>query len=54
VSNGYIMADFVIGRQAITRDEVAEWTRDLKELGRQGDYFFSLNRCLFQAEKRRP
>jgi arsenite methyltransferase len=52
VSNGRIMADFVIGRQAITRDEVEAWMRDLEQRGREGDYFFSLNRYLFLAEKR--
>jgi len=52
VTNGRIMADFVVGRQAITRDEVAAWTGDLERLSREGDYFFSLNRYLFLAEKR--
>jgi len=52
VSNGRIMADFVMGRQAITADEVEAWTRDLEQVGREGDYFFSLNRYLFLAEKR--
>jgi arsenite methyltransferase len=54
VSNGRIMADFVIARQGIVRDEVEAWTRDLAQLGREGDYFFSLNRYLFLAEKRQP
>ncbi len=54
VTNSRIMADFVVGRQAITRDEVQAWTRDLEQLGRQDDYFFSLNRYLFLAEKRQP
>lgn len=53
VSNGRIMADFVVGRQAVTRDEVDAWTRDLEQLGREGDYFFSLNRYLFLAEQRK-
>jgi ubiquinone/menaquinone biosynthesis C-methylase UbiE len=54
VSNGQIMADFVVGRQAITRNEVEAWTRDLEQLGRRDDYFFSLNRYLFLAKKRQP
>ncbi len=54
VTNARIMADFVVGRQALSRDEVAAWTRDLEQLGRAGDYFFSLNRYLFLAEKRQP
>jgi len=52
VSNGRIMADFVPGRQGITRDEVEAWMRDLEQRGHEGDYFFSLNRYLFLAEKR--
>jgi SAM-dependent methyltransferase len=52
VSNGRIMADFVMGRQAVTRDEVEAWRHDLEQRDREGDYFFSLNRYLFLAEKR--
>ena len=52
VSNGRIMADFVIGRQGITPTEVEAWTRELEQLSREGDYFFSLNRYLFLADKR--
>jgi arsenite methyltransferase len=44
LTNGRIMADFVLGRQGITRDEVEAWTQDLEHLGQEGDYFFSLNR----------
>jgi hypothetical protein len=51
LTNGRIMADFVLDRQGITRDEVEAWTRDLKHLGHEGDYFFSLNRYLFLAER---
>jgi arsenite methyltransferase len=54
VRNGRIMADFVVGRQGITGDEVAAWTRDLEQLDREGEYFFSLNRYLSLAEKREP
>jgi arsenite methyltransferase len=54
VTNGRIMADFVVGRPGITPTEVEAWTRDLGELGREGDYFFSLNRYLFLAEKCQP
>jgi arsenite methyltransferase len=51
LTNGRIMADFVLGRQRITRDEVEAWTQDLERLGQEGDYFFSLNRYLFLAER---
>jgi hypothetical protein len=37
LTNGRIMADFVLGRQGITRDEVEVWTRDLEERGQEGD-----------------
>lgn len=51
LTNGRIMADFVLGRQDITRDEVEAWTRDLEQCGQEGDYFFSLNRYLFLADR---
>jgi arsenite methyltransferase len=51
LTNGRIMADFVLGRQGITRDEVEAWTRDLERRGQEGDYFFSLNRYLFLADR---
>jgi arsenite methyltransferase len=51
LTNGRIMADFVLGRQRITRDEVEVWTQDLERLGQEGDYFFSLNRYLFLADR---
>jgi len=54
VTNGRIIADFIVGRQGITGDEVEGWTRDLEQLGREGDYFFSLNRYLYCAERRQP
>jgi ubiquinone/menaquinone biosynthesis C-methylase UbiE len=43
------VSDFVPGRQRIEETEVAAWARDLIALG--DDYFFSLNRYLFVAEK---
>jgi arsenite methyltransferase len=52
LTNGEIVADFVVGRQGITPDEAEAWIRDLKQLGREGDYFFSLNRYLFLVDKR--
>jgi hypothetical protein len=49
VANGEIMADFVVGRGGISREEADAWTQDLQQLGREGRYFFSLNRYLFLA-----
>jgi arsenite methyltransferase len=45
---GFI-SGFVPGRQGLTEAEVAAWARDLQ--GQGGDYFFSLNRYLFIAER---
>ena len=45
---GFISA-FVPGRQGISEDEVAAWAQDLVDQG--PDYFFSLNRYLFVAER---
>jgi arsenite methyltransferase len=44
-----VVAAFVVGRDGLTAADVAAWTADLRSLG--PDYFFSLNRYLFMAEK---
>jgi arsenite methyltransferase len=46
-----LIADFVPGRAGVTDAEVHAWRTDLVGLG--ADYFFSLNRYLFLAEKPR-
>jgi SAM-dependent methyltransferase len=46
-----LMASFVPGRQGVTKDEAAAWHAEFADLGRQGRYFFSLNRYLFVAKK---
>src|SRR5512132_1029647 len=51
VANGQIMADFAVARERMTRDEAEAWMNDLSELGREGRYFFSLNRYLFLATR---
>jgi arsenite methyltransferase len=45
---GFI-SGFVPGRQGLTESEVAAWAQDLQ--GQGADYFFSLNRYLFIAER---
>ena len=45
---GFI-SGFVPGRQGLTESEVAAWAQDLQSQG--ADYFFSLNRYLFIAER---
>jgi arsenite methyltransferase len=51
VANGEIMADFAVAQHVMTKDEVQPWVQDLQWLGREGRYFFSLNRYLFLASK---
>jgi|SRR6516225_4208582 ubiquinone/menaquinone biosynthesis C-methylase UbiE len=46
-----IMASFAVGRQNVSREEVEAWLAEFAELGRQGMFFFSLNRYLFVADK---
>jgi SAM-dependent methyltransferase len=51
VANGEIMADFAVARGGFTREEADAWQADLRQLGREGRYFFSLNRYLFLATR---
>jgi ubiquinone/menaquinone biosynthesis C-methylase UbiE len=51
VANGELMADFAVAQHAMTRDDAHSWIQDLQWLGREGHYFFSLNRYLFMATK---
>jgi arsenite methyltransferase len=44
-----VVAAFVAGRHGLTAADVAAWAADLRSLG--PDYFFSLNRYLFRAER---
>jgi arsenite methyltransferase len=46
-----LMASFAIGRQNLPKEEVEAWLAEFAELGRQGTFFFSLNRYLFVADK---
>ncbi len=45
-----VMASFAAS-QGVEESETRRWVEGLNELGRQGDYFFSLNRYLFLARK---
>lgn len=47
-----LIVPFVAGRNGITRDEAEAWANDLRQTGKHGEYFFSLNRYLFIAQKR--
>ena len=46
-----IMASFAVGRRGISKEEADAWLAEFAELGRQGRFFFSLNRYVFVAEK---
>jgi arsenite methyltransferase len=46
-----MMASFAAGRNGISRAEADAWFAEFAALGREGKFFFSLNRYLFVAEK---
>ena len=46
-----IMASFVVGRKGVSQQQAVEWLSEFAELGKQGKFFFSLNRYVFVADK---
>jgi ubiquinone/menaquinone biosynthesis C-methylase UbiE len=46
-----MMASFAVGRKGVSREEASAWYNEFEELGKQGKFFFSLNRYLFVADK---
>ncbi len=46
-----LIKKFVVGRQNITSEEVGTWARGLRTLGSESQYFFSLNRYFFLAQR---
>lgn len=46
-----LIAGFSSGRRSCSAADAKGWLAELEELGRQGRYFFSLNRYLFVADK---
>jgi arsenite methyltransferase len=46
-----IMASFAVGRKGVSQEEANAWLAEFDELGKQGEFFFSLNRYLFVADK---
>ena len=40
-----------MGQDAITQEEAAAWAADLRKLGEDGTYFYSMNEYLFLAVK---
>jgi len=41
------------GRRGVSAEGARAWADDLRGRGRSGEYFFSLNRYMFQAHKAR-
>ena len=46
-----LIIPFVVSTGDITISEAENWASDLRKLGRDGEYFFSLNRYFFLAKK---
>lgn len=46
-----LIAGFASGRREATAEDAQGWIAELETLGREGRYFFSLNRYLFVAER---
>jgi ubiquinone/menaquinone biosynthesis C-methylase UbiE len=46
-----LIVPFVTGHDGITQDEAETWARKLRECGSNREYFFSLNRYFFLANK---
>jgi ubiquinone/menaquinone biosynthesis C-methylase UbiE len=47
-----MMASFAVGRNAVSQSEADAWFGEFAALGKEGNFFFSLNRYLFVADKR--
>ena len=45
------MASFVVGRKGVSQQQADAWLSEFAELGKQGKFFFSLNRYVFVADK---
>jgi ubiquinone/menaquinone biosynthesis C-methylase UbiE len=48
-----VIARFVVNRAGITEDEALGWAEDVRSQAARGEYFFSLSRYLFLAERPR-
>ena len=46
-----IMASFAVGRRGVSQEEANAWLAEFADLGRDGKFFFSINRYLFLAVK---
>jgi hypothetical protein len=48
-----LVARFVVSRGGIGEEEAARWADDVRSQAPRGEYFFSLSRYLFLAERAR-
>jgi hypothetical protein len=48
-----VIARFVASRGGISEEEAAGWADDVRSQAARGEYFFSLSRYLFLAERAR-
>lgn len=46
-----VVARFVASRGGISENEAARWAEDVRSQAARGEYFFSLSRYLFLAER---
>lgn len=47
-----LITPFVVEQERVSQDEADAWARDLRDCGKNGEYFFSLNRYFFLGQKR--
>jgi hypothetical protein len=45
------VATFVPGRRGVTQEEATAWATEQLEIGKTGEYFFSLNQYIFTIRK---
>ena len=48
-----MMSSFAVGRNGVTQSEADAWFAEFAELNKEGSFFFSLNRYMFVADKRK-
>jgi arsenite methyltransferase len=46
-----LVLDFLVARESVDRQELADWAAELRILSAEGKYFFSTTRCFFGVTK---
>src|SRR5215218_924981 len=46
-----LVLDFLVARESMDRQELADWAAELRTLSAEGKYFFSTTRCFFGVTK---